>query len=89
VSEAGPQKPGPATAARPGSGAWKTTSGSRRPVQNSELQLPHIQLDALAYEFDEDHIEGTGDIRWKGIVKDAADRAAQEPGYNSRGIDPP
>ena len=39
--------------------------------------------------FDEDQIEGIGDIGWKGIMKAAADRAAQEPGYNPRGIDRP
>lgn len=50
-----------------------------------EVPLPHIQLDALAIEFDEDHIEGTGDIRWKSMMKDAADRAAKDPGYNPRG----
>jgi hypothetical protein len=49
--------------------------------------LPFIQLDALAYDFDDEHIEGTGDIRWKCMMKDAAERAAKEPGYNPRGID--
>lgn len=58
-------------------------------VSGTEVSLPHIQLDALAYEFDEDHIEGTGDIRWKSMMKDAAERAAKEPGYNRRGINRP
>lgn len=58
-------------------------------ISGSEVPLPHIQLDALALEFDEDHIEGSGDIRWKFMMKDAADRAAQEPGYNPRGINRP
>ncbi|WP_185982279.1 hypothetical protein [Arthrobacter sp. KBS0703] len=58
-------------------------------VSGTEVSLPHIQLDALAYEFDEDHIEGTGDIRWKSMMKDAAERAAKEPGYNPRGINRP
>ncbi|ACL41956.1 hypothetical protein Achl_4005 (plasmid) [Pseudarthrobacter chlorophenolicus A6] len=58
-------------------------------VSGTEVSLPHIQLDALAYEFDEDHIEGTGDIRWKFMMKDAAERAAKEPGYNPRGINRP
>lgn len=53
------------------------------------LPLPFVQLDALAYEFDEDHIEGTGDILFKGMMRDAADRAAQDPGYNPRGVNRP
>lgn len=58
-------------------------------LEGKPVPLPFIQLDALAYEFDEDHIEGTGDIRWKAMMKDAAERAAKEPGYNPRGIDRP
>jgi hypothetical protein len=53
------------------------------------LPLPFVQLDALAYEFDEDHIEGTGDILFKGMMRDAADRAAQDPGFNPRGVNRP
>lgn len=55
-------------------------------LEGQPLRLPFIQLDVLAYDFDEDHDEGTGDIRWKAMMKDAADRAAKEPGYNPRGI---
>jgi hypothetical protein len=58
-------------------------------VSGTELSLPHIQLDALALEFDEDHAEGTGDLRWKFMMKDAADRAAKEPGFNPRGLNRP
>ncbi|WP_354214883.1 hypothetical protein [Arthrobacter sp. UYCo732] len=58
-------------------------------ISGSELRLPHIQLDALAYDFDKDHFEGMGDIRWKVMMKDAADRAAKEPGYSPRGINRP
>lgn len=56
-------------------------------ISGNEVPLPHIQLDALAFEFDEDHSEGTGDITWKTMMKAAADRAANEPGYNPRGVD--
>ena len=55
-------------------------------LSGSEVPLPHVQLDALAYEFDEDHDEGMGDILWKGMMRDAADRAEKVPGYNPRGI---
>lgn len=55
-------------------------------LEGKPVPLPFIQLDVLAYDFDEDHIEGTGDILWKGMMKSAADRAAKEPGYNPRGI---
>lgn len=55
-------------------------------LEGQPLRLPFIQLDVLAYDFDKDHDEGTGDIRWKAMMKDAAERAAQEPGYNPRGI---
>jgi hypothetical protein len=58
-------------------------------VSGTELSLPHIQLDALANEFDEDHDEGTGDIRWKFMMQEAADRAEKEPGYNPRGLNRP
>lgn len=55
-------------------------------LEGKPLPLPFIQLDVLAYEFDEEHLEGTGDIGWKAMMKNAADRAANEPGYNPRGI---
>lgn len=58
-------------------------------IDGNEVPLPHIQLDALAFEFDEDHIEGTGDIAWKGMMKAAADRAAKDPGWNPRGLNRP
>ncbi|HEX9227464.1 MAG TPA: hypothetical protein VF885_12550 [Arthrobacter sp.] len=58
-------------------------------ISGSEVPLPHIQLDALAHEFDEDHEDGMGDILWKGMMRDAADRAAKESGYNPRGINRP
>lgn len=56
---------------------------------NKPLPLPLVQLDALAFEFDEDHTEGTGDILFKGMMRDAADRAAKDPGFNPRGINRP
>lgn len=58
-------------------------------ISGNEVPLPHVQLDALASEFDEDHTDGMGDIRWKAMMKDAADRAAAEPGYNPRGVNRP
>jgi hypothetical protein len=58
-------------------------------IEGNELSLPHIQLDALAFEFDEYHSEGMGDIVWKGMMKDAADRAAKDPGYSPRGVNRP
>lgn len=51
---------------------------------DSPVPLPHIQLDAIALDFDEDHDEGTGDIRFKAMMQDAADRAAVQPGYSPR-----
>lgn len=50
----------------------------------SPVSLPHIQLDAIALDFDADHIEGTGDIRFKAMMQEAADRAAGSPGFNPR-----
>jgi hypothetical protein len=58
-------------------------------ISGEEAPLPHIALDTLAFEFDEDHSEGMGDITWKVMMKDAADRAAKDPGYNPRGISRP
>lgn len=55
-------------------------------LEGNPVPLPFIQLDVLAYDFDEDHTEGFGDIRWKTMMKDAAERATKEPGYNPRGI---
>lgn len=51
---------------------------------DAPVSLPHIQLDAIALDFDADHIEGTGDIRFKAMMKDVADRAAEMPGYSPR-----
>lgn len=48
-------------------------------VAGSPVALPFVQLDAIALEFDEDHIEGTGDICWKAMMRDAADRAGYRP----------
>lgn len=48
-------------------------------LEGKPLPLPFIQLDALAQEFDEDHIEGTDDIRFKRMMRDAADRARRIP----------
>lgn len=50
----------------------------------SPVALPHIQLDAIALDFDEDHIEGTGDIRFKAMMQDAAERAQRDTGYSPR-----
>lgn len=55
----------------------------------NEVPLPHIMLDVLADEFDDDHDEGTGDLRWKFMMQEAADRAEKEPGYNPRGLSRP
>jgi hypothetical protein len=61
-------------------------SGTEVPPYNDKRNIP---LDALACEFDEDHLEGSGDIRWKTMMQAAADRAAAEPGYNPRGVNRP
>jgi len=41
-----------------------------------------VRLDSQVYEIDEDHIEGTGDILFKGMMRAAAERAECDPGYN-------
>jgi hypothetical protein len=51
---------------------------------DAPVSLPHIQLDAIAWDFDKDHIEGTGDIRFKAMMQEAAERAAKDPGYSPR-----
>ena len=48
-----------------------------------------LKLDALAKDFDEDHTPGTGYGRFQDMMRGAADRAAQDPGYNPRGINRP
>jgi hypothetical protein len=48
-----------------------------------------IKLDALAKDFDEDHTSGTGYGRFRDMMRAAADRAAQDPGYSPRGINRP
>jgi hypothetical protein len=58
-------------------------------LEGEPLPLPHIQLDAIAFDFDDDHMEGTGDILFRGAMRDAADRAAKDPGYNPRGLTRP
>jgi hypothetical protein len=58
-------------------------------ISGQEGHFPLTLLDALASEFDEDHVDGTGGLRWKDMMMAAADRAANEPGYNPRGVNRP
>lgn len=48
-----------------------------------------IKLDVLAKDFDEDRAPGTGYVRFQDMMRSAADRAAEDPGYNPRGINRP
>jgi hypothetical protein len=48
-----------------------------------------VKLDVLAKDFDPDHRPGTGYERFQSMMLAAADRAAQDAGYNPRGISRP
>lgn len=58
---------------------------------DTALPLAHaaVKLDALAKGFDPDHKPGTGHERFRNMMRAAADRAAEDPGYNPRGINRP
>lgn len=45
-----------------------------------------VKLDVLARDFDLDHVPGTGHTRFQDMMRAAADRAAEDPGYNPRGL---
>ena len=47
------------------------------------------ELDALAAAFDDFHVEGNGPARWKTMMMAAADKAAEDPGWNPRGVNRP
>lgn len=48
-----------------------------------------LKLDVIAKDFDLDHRPSTGYERFRDMMHSAADRAAEDPGYNPRGINRP
>lgn len=50
---------------------------------DSPALIPSVALDAIAYEFDEEHDDGMGDLRFKLMMQEAADRAEAHTGFNA------
>jgi hypothetical protein len=49
--------------------------------ESDPLPMASAKLDLLALDFDKYHEEGTGDVRFRAMMRDAADRAERRPGF--------